>query len=98
MRDVFLGIALFAERWPHPFGRSFLFAGLDLIVERRGERDYELRLLELNSHPGLGWEPRITSRLAPHYVAWFADLLALVDPGAGAPQREHDPSPALSPA
>lgn len=98
VRDVFLSIALFAERWPHPLGRAFLFAGLDLIVERRGTRDYELRLLELNSHPGLGWEPGITSRLAPHYAAWFADLLALADPGAGAPRRGREPSRAVPPA
>jgi hypothetical protein len=79
VRDVFASIALYAEQWPHPLGRSFLFPGFDLIVERRGDRDYELRLLELNSHPGLGWEPGITAALAPHYRAWFRDLLALVD-------------------
>ena len=73
--DVFAAIAVAAERWPHPPGRDVLFAGFDLIVERRGPRDYELRLLELNSHPGLGWEPGITAALAPHYRAWFGDLL-----------------------
>jgi hypothetical protein len=79
VRDVFASIALYAEQWPHPLGRSFLFAGFDLIVERRGDRDYELRLLELNSHPGLGWEPRITEALAPQHRAWFADLRELGD-------------------
>jgi hypothetical protein len=79
VRDVFASIALYAEQWPHPLARSFLFPGFDLIVERCGDRDYELRLLELNSHPGLGWEPRITAALAPHYRAWFVDLLALVE-------------------
>jgi len=79
VRDVFQSIALYAEEWPRPLGRSFLFAGFDLIVERRGDRDYELRLLELNSHPGLGWEARIASRLAPYHRAWFGDLLELVD-------------------
>lgn len=74
--DVFAGIAQSAEDWPHPTGRGFLFPGIDLIVERRGEGDYELRLLELNSHPGLGWEPDITAALAPHYRAWFGDLVA----------------------
>jgi hypothetical protein len=73
--DVFASIALCAEDWPHPPGRGFLFPGIDLIVERRGEDDYELRLLELNSHPGLGWEPGITAALAPHYRTWFGDLL-----------------------
>lgn len=86
VRDVFGSIALYAEDWPRPPGRSFLFAGFDLIVERSGDRDFALRLLELNSHPGLGWEPRITSCLAPHYRAWFGDLLALAGgEGPGAP-------------
>jgi hypothetical protein len=76
VRDVFGAIAVAGEQWPHPPGRDVLFAGFDLIVERRGDRDYELRLLELNSHPGLGWEPGITAALAPHYRAWFGDLVA----------------------
>jgi hypothetical protein len=78
VRHVFASIALYAKEWPGRLDRSFLFPGLDLIVERCGDRDYEVRLLELNSHPGLDWEPHITSFLAPHYRAWFEDLRTLV--------------------
>lgn len=73
---VFAAIARAARDWPRPDGRALLFAGLDLIVERRGDRGFELRLLEINSHPGLGWEPRIGAALAPHHRAWFADMRA----------------------
>ncbi|WP_217914435.1 tubulin--tyrosine ligase family protein [Miltoncostaea marina] len=75
-REVFAAIAGAARDWPRPQGRALLVAGLDLIVERRGDDGYELRLLEINSHPGLGWEPRIAAALAPHHRAWFADMRA----------------------
>jgi hypothetical protein len=77
VRDVFASIALRAEEEQAALDRFFLFPGFDLIVERRGARDYDVRLLELNSHPGLGWEPHIRSALAPQFHVWFADLLAL---------------------
>jgi Tubulin-tyrosine ligase family len=79
VRHVFAAIALYAEESPSRIDRAFLFPGLDLIVARRGDRDYEVTLLELNSHPGLDWEPHISSRLAPYHRAWFGDLLALVN-------------------
>lgn len=79
VRHVFAAIALYAEDSPNRLDHAFLFPGFDLIVGRRGDRDYDVTLLELNSHPGLDWEPHISSRLAPLYRAWFVDLLALVD-------------------
>jgi hypothetical protein len=79
--NVFRSIAHSAQRWPRRLDREVLVPGFDLIVERRGEEDYEVKLLELNSHPGLGWEPRISACLALQFRAWFGDLLHSVQSG-----------------
>jgi hypothetical protein len=73
VRDLCASIALWAEEKSVVLGRSFMFAGLDFIVEG-GAEDYRIRLLELNSHPGLGWSPDISSQLLPSYREWFQDL------------------------
>ena len=72
--DVFASIALWAERREIVMEGAFLLPGLDFIVERGGRDGYELRLLELNSHPGLAWGGELVDHLAPHHAAWFADL------------------------
>jgi len=72
--DVFEAIAFAAHDRGVPLGRAFLYPGFDFIVERRGVSDYELRLLELNCNPGLGWSPDITAALLPTYRALFDDL------------------------
>ena len=75
-----LGAAIaHADReWPHDLGGGFLFMGLDLIVERAPAGGFDLRLLELNSHPGLGWEGECEPDLQASYREWFGDLAALV--------------------
>ena len=72
--DVFASLALWAERRQTVLERAFLLPGLDFILERGGPDGYELRLLELNSHPGLAWGGRLEKHLAPCHTAWFADL------------------------
>lgn len=69
---VFRAIAGAADRWPRDEG-AVLFPGVDLIVERRTDGPRVL-LLEVNSHPGLGWEGPVATALARAHRAWFADL------------------------
>jgi hypothetical protein len=83
--DVFASLALWAERREIRLEGAFMLPGLDFIIERGGPDGYELRLLELNSHPGLAWGEGMERHLAPHYTALFADLrdLTAVAGGAG---------------
>lgn len=97
---LFAAVARLAGSWPPGPERAVHFAGLDLIVERRGEDDYSLRLLELNSHPGLGWDPPVAGELRNSYRDWFTDLHALcrargdgAGPGAGGPVLDGRPAP-----
>jgi hypothetical protein len=77
VRKVFEAMALQAEEKLIRLENSFLFPGFDFMVEREGETDYRIVLLELNSHPGLGWEPPISSALMPQFREWFSDLRTL---------------------
>lgn len=78
VHDVFECISLKARLDGTALGRSFSYPGFDFIVERIGDTDFEVRLLELNSHPGLGWEQAISDMLAPTYDAWFDELAGIV--------------------
>ncbi|MCK6690757.1 MAG: tubulin--tyrosine ligase family protein [Thermoanaerobaculia bacterium] len=75
---VFSAMALQAEQEHLPPGRSFMYPGFDFIVERGGAAGYAVRLLEINSHPGLAWEPHITSALMPQYRLWFEEIKKMV--------------------
>ncbi len=70
------GIALYAEEGHLLLDKGFLFPGIDLIVGTLGDREYEVKLLEINSHPGLGWKPY--SLALPTYRSWFKDLIKLI--------------------
>jgi len=75
VEDVVGAIALEAQRLSLPLGRTFLYPGLDLLLERRGEREHRVCLIELNSHPGQDWrdEP-VQAGLTPVWMAWFEEL------------------------
>jgi hypothetical protein len=75
VEDVVGAIELEAQRLSLPLGREFLYPGLDLLLERRGERDHRVCLIELNSHPGQDWrdEP-VQAGLTPVWMAWFEEL------------------------
>jgi len=75
---VFSAIALQAEKEGFPLNRACMYPGFDFIVEREDTTGYKVHLLEINSHPGLGWEPQITAALMPLYRAWFAELMKIV--------------------
>ena len=75
---VFSAIALQAEKEGFPFKRTLMYPGFDFIVEREGTAGYKVHLLEINSHPGLGWEPHITAALMPLYRSWFTELMKIV--------------------
>jgi hypothetical protein len=74
---VFSAMALEAKNQHLPHNRSFMYPGFDFIVQRDGKAGYKVKLLEINSHPGLGWEPLIMDALAPQLRFWFAELLKL---------------------
>jgi len=65
------GYAAEERRW---IDRAVLYPGLDLLVERHGTDDYQLKLLEVNSHPGLGRPPHLRAAMVSYYQAWFEDL------------------------
>lgn len=90
VRHVFSAIALQAEKEGLPIGHSFMYPGFDFIVERNGASKCAVRLLEINSHPGMGWEPQISTALMPQYRLWFAELIKIVT------SRAHQDSKALS--
>lgn len=71
---VFAAIAHAAESWRGPPERPVLVPGLDVIVTRGEDGAPEPVLLELNSHPGLAWEPHIAACLARHHRDLFAEL------------------------
>jgi hypothetical protein len=75
---VFSAIALQAKKENLPIIRSFMYPGFDFIVQRDKTTGYKVKLLEINSHPGLGWEPHIMNALAPQFRFWFSELQKLV--------------------
>lgn len=77
VRQTFECIAAVAEDEGFDLGRAFMFAGLDLIVEKLKD-SYAIRLLEVNQYPGLGWSPAVSSALLGSYRDLFDDLRVLV--------------------
>lgn len=95
---VFSAIAQQAAKENQPLGRSFMYPGFDFIVERDGAAGYAVRLLEINSHPGLGWGSHITAGLMPQFRTWFEELVKLARSSRQTMARAVDAAPAALPS
>jgi len=77
VRDVFAAVARRARRSP-AVRHTLCLGGFDLIVERTGEGCC-VKLLEINSHPGMfEWDPALNPPMLPAFATWFRDVADVV--------------------